>query len=55
MYLLIGSALDPCCTQVGAILRDRAFTTVNLERPFSHPCNFSWRFAGKDPILPGDW
>jgi len=49
MYLLIGSASDPCCTLIGEILRDRGFTAVSLERPLSQPCRFSWRFACRNP------
>ena len=46
MYLIIGSPLDPCCSQVDALLKARGHDTWLLECLFSDPYRFVWRCAG---------
>lgn len=46
MYLILGSAEDPCCVQVEQALRRRGRNVRVLENIFSETLQFNWRFGG---------
>ena len=46
MYVILGSAQDPCATQVSSILRAHGHDTRIIEGLLAEPHRFSWRFAG---------
>ena len=46
MYLILGSAEDPCCMQVEQALRRRGRDVRVLENIFSETHRFNWRFGG---------
>jgi hypothetical protein len=46
MYLILGSAVDPCCVQVLSALSARGHNTRLTEGILSEPHRFAWRFGG---------
>lgn len=63
MYLILGSAFDPCCTLVNSILKTRGHDVRIMDGLFSEPHRFAWRFAGGGSLrkgnsrigVPGEW
>ena len=47
MFLLVGSADDPCCKRVNIALQAHGCATRIVENPLAHPARFSWRLNGE--------
>ena len=63
MYLILGSAFDPCCVLVKSALKARGHDVRTMDSLFSEPHRFAWRFAGGGSLrkgssrigMPGEW